>query len=145
MELADDAFREALRALLERTGLSGRGLSSAMGRDPGYVSALLDPARPSRARPTPTDLLRASDATGVALVDLLELLWAIPRDRLATELGGRRLNPEAADLTIAERALVGDLIEFLERRRGTADGPSDSKRSARRARRQTPRNGSRAR
>jgi hypothetical protein len=42
-----------------------RALSQAMGRDQGYLAALLDPTRPSRARPTPVDLLAASDATGI--------------------------------------------------------------------------------
>jgi hypothetical protein len=58
-----------------------------MGRDRGYVAALLDPSRPSRARPPPADLLRASDATGMPFVEPLELPWAIPSGRLAEELG----------------------------------------------------------
>jgi hypothetical protein len=58
-----------------------------MGRDPGYIAAILDPTRPSRARPTPADLIRASDATGIAFVELLESLWGIERSRLADELG----------------------------------------------------------
>ena len=82
----DDEFRAALRDILARSGLSMRALSAAMGRDPGYVAALLDPSRPSRARPTPADLLRASDATGIAFVELLEALWGIERARLADEL-----------------------------------------------------------
>jgi hypothetical protein len=65
-----------------------RALSAALGRDPGYVAALLDPSRPSRARPTPADLIRARDATGLALVELLESLWGIERARLAGELSG---------------------------------------------------------
>ena len=76
MDVLDDAtFRAQLADLLVRTGLSQRGLSAAFGRDPGYVQALLDPTRPSRARPTPDDLLRAADATGLTLVELLEQLW----------------------------------------------------------------------
>ena len=82
----DDEFRAALRDILTRSGISMRGLSAAMGRDPGYVAALLDPSRPSRARPTPADLLRASDVTGIAFVELLESLWGIPLSRLAGEL-----------------------------------------------------------
>src|SRR5436190_22648984 len=85
--LADGPFRDALREVLARSGRSMRGLSLAMGRDPGYVAALLDPSRPSRARPTPDDLVGLSDATGIPLVQLLEVLWAIPRSRLANELG----------------------------------------------------------
>ena len=53
----DEEFRAALRDVLVRSGLSMRALSAALGRDPGYVAALLDPSRPSRARPTPVDLL----------------------------------------------------------------------------------------
>ena len=84
----DDEFRARVRDILERSGLSMRALSAAMGRDTGYVAALLDPTRPSRARPTPADLLRTSDATGIAFVELLESLWGIPYTRLAGELAG---------------------------------------------------------
>jgi lambda repressor-like predicted transcriptional regulator len=65
----DDEFRAAIRELLARSGLSMRALSAAMGRDTGYIAALLDPSRPSRARLTPADLLAASDATGVTFVE----------------------------------------------------------------------------
>jgi hypothetical protein len=84
--LDDAAFRTQLRAVVNRSGLSLRQLSRAMDRDPGYVAALLDPSRPSRARPTPEDLLRLSDATGIAFVELIELLWGIDRARLSNEL-----------------------------------------------------------
>src|SRR6476660_4376959 len=85
--LADGPFRDALRGVLARSGQSMRGLSLAMGRDPGYVAALLDATRPSRARPNPDDLVALSDATGIPLAQLLEALWAIPPSRLAKELG----------------------------------------------------------
>src|ERR1035437_4791718 len=84
----DDQFRVAIRDVLARSGLSMRALSAAMGRDPGYIAALLDPTRPSRTRPTPADLLAASDATGIAFVELLESLWGIEPDRLSGELRG---------------------------------------------------------
>jgi len=117
---ADAAFRERLREVLERSGLSMRALSGALGRDPGYVAALLDPTRPSRARPTPADLLRASDATGIALVELLEALWEIPSSRLATELGrlgiGGPLEGSLASLDEADRRSVADFIAFLATR-----------------------------
>jgi transcriptional regulator with XRE-family HTH domain len=119
----DDEFRAAIRDVLERSGLSMRALSAAMGRDPGYIAALLDPTRPSRARPTPADLLAASDATGIALVELLESLWGIERDRLTGEL--RRLglvggvDEPMRRLTRDERALVADFVDLLvARRRG---------------------------
>ena len=67
----EEQFRAAMRDVLARSGLSMRALSAAMGRDPGYIAALLDPSRPSRARPTPADLVAASDATGIAFVELL--------------------------------------------------------------------------
>jgi hypothetical protein len=109
-----------MRDIVARSGLSMRALSAAMGRDPGYVAALLDPSRPSRARPTPADLEAASDATGISLVELLDKLWGIDPSRLAGELTGlgtaggvdapiRRLRAE-------ERALVADLVELLARR-----------------------------
>jgi len=88
MPLDDDEFRAAIRDVLARSGLSMRALSAAMGRDPGYVAALLDPSRPSRARPTPADLLAASDAAGIAFVELLERLWGISADRLTIKLRG---------------------------------------------------------
>ena len=86
MQPDDAAFRTQLRVVLERSGLSMRQLSVAMGRDVGYVAALLDPSRPSRARPTPADLLRLSDAIDVPFVELLEGLWGIDHQRLAAEL-----------------------------------------------------------
>lgn len=85
----DETFRARLRTVLDRSGLSMRQLSLAMGRDVGYVAALLDPTRPSRARPTPDDLVRLSDATGISLAELLESLWGIDRRRLAADLNSR--------------------------------------------------------
>src|SRR5579859_5329643 len=112
MDGVDEEFRTRIREVLQRSGRSMRGLSAAMGRDPGYIAALLDPTRPSRARPTPADLLRASDASGIPFVELLETLWGIDPARLADELGGlgiagsggRRLER----LTAVERAAVSD-------------------------------------
>jgi transcriptional regulator with XRE-family HTH domain len=119
----DDQFRAAIRDVLARSGLSMRALSAAMGRDPGYIAALLDPTRPSRARPTPADLLATSDATGIAFVELLESLWGISPDRLSDEL--RRLGQDGRPdqpmrrLTREERALVADFVDLLvARRRG---------------------------
>jgi transcriptional regulator with XRE-family HTH domain len=113
----DGEFRERLREILERSGLSMRALSAAMGRDVGYVAALLDPSRPSRARPTPADLLAASDATGIAFVELLESLWGIERTRLGDELGplgaGSAAGGRLGRLTVAERRQVGDYADFL--------------------------------
>ena len=114
---ADDEFRARLRDVLARSGLSMRALSAALGRDPGYVAALLDPSRPSRARPTPADLLRVSDATGIPFVELLKALWGIEPARLADELGrlglGESANPRLAGLTDVERAEVRDFVDFL--------------------------------
>ena len=120
MEPTDEEFRIKLRDVLTRSGLSMRALSAALGRDPGYVAALLDPSRPSRARPTPTDLLRASDATGITFVELLAALWGIPLVRLADELGRLGVgDPKAVgvgELTDAERAEVADFASFLASR-----------------------------
>ena len=117
----DDEFRAEIRDVLERSDLSMRALSAAMGRDPGYIAALLDPTRPSRARPTPADLLAASDATGIAFVELLESLWGIGRDRLAGELRGLgqvgELDEPMRRLTRDERALVAGFVELLVARR----------------------------
>jgi hypothetical protein len=117
----DDAFRVALRGVLERSGRSMRQLSGAMGRDPGYVAALLDPTRPSRARPTPADLLRASDETGIPFVELLEALWGISASRLARELAaagsGVPLGSVTEGLTAAELAEVRDFAAFVAGRR----------------------------
>jgi transcriptional regulator with XRE-family HTH domain len=132
MPPVDDQFRAALRDVLERSGLSMRALSAAMGRDPGYVAALLDPTRPSRAHPTPADLLRASDATGITFVELLEALWGIERTRLADEL--RRLGVAGSGegsldrLSESERASVADFVAFLAARhsgRGRRRGRSE--------------------
>ena len=117
----DDDFRVAMREVVARSGLSMRALSAAMGRDPGYVASLLDPSRPSRARPTPADLVAASDATGISLVELLVKLWGIDPARLAAEV--RRIgNTPGADapmrqLSADDRALVADFVEFVAARR----------------------------
>jgi len=107
--------------MLARTGLSMRALSAAMGRDPGYIAAYLDPTRPSRARPTPADLVAASDVTGISLVELLEAVWGIDRGRLADELAalgvGTGLDTRYAALSEAERVEVTDYIAFLASRR----------------------------
>jgi hypothetical protein len=113
----DDEFRAVIRDVLGRSGLSMRALSAAMGRDPGYIAALLDPSRPSRARPTPADLLAASDATGIAFVELLESMWGIPPSRLSGELAGLGLGASFDErlqgLSDAERAGVADYTAFL--------------------------------
>jgi transcriptional regulator with XRE-family HTH domain len=118
--LTDDEFRVRLRDVLARSGLSMRALSASLGRDPGYVAALLDPSRPSRARPTPADLLRASDATGLPLVELLEALWGIEPRRLADELALLGLGASAPTcdgmLSDAESAEVSDFVAFLAAR-----------------------------
>ncbi len=117
---ADSEFRARLREVLARSGLSMRALSAAMGRDPGYVAALLDPSRPSRAHPTPADLLRVSDATGTPLVELLEALWGIEPQRLADELAMLGLGGSARTcdgmLSDAECAEVSDFVAFLAAR-----------------------------
>jgi transcriptional regulator with XRE-family HTH domain len=122
--LTDDEFRAKFRDVLGRAGLSMRALSAALGRDPGYVAALLDPSRPSRAHPTPADLLRASDATGIPFVELLEALWGIEPARLADELGrlglGASPDPRLAGLSDIERAEVSDFVDFLAARHGKA-------------------------
>jgi len=115
--LTDDEFRARLRDVQGRSGLSMRALSAALGRDPGYVAALLDPSRPSRARPTPADLVRASDATGIPFVELLETLWGIEPQRLADDLALLGLGGSAHTcdgmLSDAESAEVSDFVDFL--------------------------------
>ena len=115
--LTDDEFRAHMRDILARSGLSMRALSAAFGRDPGYVAALLDPSRPSRARPTPVDLLRASDATGIPFVELLQALWGIEPARLADELALLGLGGSAPTcggmLSGTESAEVSDFVDFL--------------------------------
>jgi hypothetical protein len=116
----DQAFRTALREVLTRSGRSMRQLSAAMGRDPGYIAALLDPTRPSRARPTPADLLAASDATGIPFVELLQAIWGIDAERLARELGvdaGGSAASGLARLTRADRRELADFARFLAARR----------------------------
>ncbi|MGA2512886.1 MAG: helix-turn-helix transcriptional regulator [Candidatus Limnocylindrales bacterium] len=117
MTRSTEEAREAIRTILARSGLSMRALSAAMGRDPGYVAAYLDPTRPSRARPSPEALLAASDATGISLVELLEAIWGIDRQRLSNELGrlgvGSPLESRYGALSDDERAQAASFIDFL--------------------------------
>ncbi len=126
MPRGDDEFRARMRDVLARSGRSMRGLSAALGRDPGYIAALLDPTRPSRARPTPADLLRASDATGMSFVELLEVLWGIDRARLADELTSlgilRSADRRLERLSETERAEVADFIAFVIERHERGSG-----------------------
>jgi transcriptional regulator with XRE-family HTH domain len=119
-QIVDEAFRDRLREVLAQSRLSMRQLSAAMGRDPGYVAALLDATRLSRARPTPADLVRASDATGIPFVELLDALWGIPVSRLAAELArlgvGAVLDERLEGLSEAERASAADYLAFLAAR-----------------------------
>ncbi len=120
MSLSDEAFRQGLLDVLERSGRSRRQLSAALGRDPGYVAALLDPTRKSRARPTPDDLIRASDLIGVPFIELLERLWGIDRGRLASELeplvAGELRRGRGAGLSERDRASLADYAAFLAAR-----------------------------
>ena len=136
MTLSDDEFRDALRDVLARSGRSMRGLSAAMGRDPGYVAALLDPDRPSRARPTPADLLAASDATGLRFVDLLghmKAFLSIEEQAVPVEVEEGELEAPAApmfeeddaDLAAVRCApveLLGDIGQRRPRRPVAAQG-----------------------
>ena len=121
MEPTIDQVRRELRNILETTGMSNRQLSLAMGRDAGYVSALLDPSRPSRARPTPTDLEQLSDATGIPLVQLLERIWGIASSRLAEEVSqgeiSGALRDRIPDLTDEEMRDVVGYVDYVIRRR----------------------------
>jgi hypothetical protein len=123
----DQDFRAAMRDIVARSSLSMRGLSAAMGRDPGYIASLLDPSRPSRARPTPADLEAASDATGISLVELLESLWGIRPKRLAGELAALGVHPSPdrrlAGLTEDERASVNHYVAFLAARHSRHRAP----------------------
>ena len=130
--------RAAIRDVLARSGLSMRALSAAMGRDADYVAAFLDPRRSTRARPSPEDLLAASDATGIAVVELLDAVWGIPPARLADELGtasGGSLAEALARLTPGERGEVADFALFLADRDHAPTSVSGS-RPARRQRRE---------
>ena len=126
VEPAIERVREELRNILETTGMSNRQLSLAMGRDAGYVSALLDPSRPSRARPTPTDLERLSDATGISLVNLLERIWGIPTSRLVEEVSRSELSESMRrripDLTDDEMSDVVGYVDYVIRKRDAGEG-----------------------
>jgi hypothetical protein len=131
-----DEARAAIRDIIGRSGLSMRGLSGAMGRDADYVAAFLDPRRPARARPTPEDLVAASDATGISLVELLDAVWGIPPGRLADELGasgGGSLAETLARLSPTQRREVIDFARFLATRHD-APTPPPGRRTGRRQR-----------
>lgn len=117
MEPAVAKVRAEMREVLRRTGMSMRQLSLAMGRDAGYVAALLDDSRPSRATPTPSDLERLSDRTGIPLVHLLERFWGISPRRLADDLSQLSVkfnqDKRLSDLTDAELRQVLDFAGYL--------------------------------
>ena len=132
-----DEARAAIRDVLARSELSMRALSAAMGRDADYVAAFLDPRRATRARPTPEDLLAASDATGIPIVELLDAVWGIPPARLADELGTSDRGPLAealAGLTPAERGEVVDFARFLAVRHGAPTAAAHPRTGRRRRR-----------
>jgi transcriptional regulator with XRE-family HTH domain len=120
----DDQVRVEMRRLLDSTGLSRRQLSLAMGRDPGYVSAFLDEQRHPRAIPTPMDLGRLSDETGIPFVELLERFWGIPAQRLADDLSQLSVrfseDERLSQLTADELREVLDFAGYLVSRRGGA-------------------------
>ena len=103
--------------------MSQRQLSLSLGRDPGYVSALLDAKRHPRAVPTPADLQRLSDETGIALVELLEGFWGVEPHRLADDLGQLSVRFSEDDrlsrLTGDELSEVLDFAGYLISRRRT--------------------------
>jgi len=78
-------------------------------------------------RPTPADLLRASDATGIPFVELLEALWGIEPSRLADELALLGLGGSAPTcdgmLSDAESAEVSDFVDFLVSRHRKSPRP----------------------
>src|SRR5689334_18073850 len=121
MPLDDDEFRVRLQGLADEVGLSYRQLSGAFGRDAGYVGALLDPRRANRARPTPDDLLRASEALGLSFLDLLERLWGIPPVALGPDA---LVESAVARLSRDERDEILRYINFMMTRR-TGRGESD--------------------
>ena len=126
MDPTDDQVRAEMHRLLESTGMSRRQLSLAMGRDAGYVSAFLDEKRHPRAIPTPADLARLSDETGIPFTELLESFWGIPPQRLAADLSELSVrfsqDERLSQLTADELREVLDFAGYLiERRRREAE------------------------
>ncbi len=97
-----------------------------MGRDAGYVSALLDPSRPSRARPNPADLERLSNATGISLTSLLERIWGVSSSRLAEDASrgelSMTLRERIPDLTDDEMRDVVGYVDYVIRKRDGGGG-----------------------
>ena len=126
MQPTIEQVRAEMREILDRTGLSMRQLSLAMGRDAGYVAAFLDESRPSRAAPTPEDLRRLSDQTDIPLVHLLERFWGIPPERLAQDLAQLSVrfseDDRLSQLTDAELKEVLDFAGYLIERRAKIHG-----------------------
>lgn len=132
-----DEARAAIRNVLAMSGLSMRALSAVMGRDADYVAAFLDPRRPTRARPTPQDLMAVSDATGIPVVELLDEIWGIPPARLAAELGapgGVPLEETLSRLSDTQRDEVAAFITSIAPRHEVAT-PATRPRTPRRQRR----------
>ncbi|MCH8893901.1 MAG: hypothetical protein IIB32_10405 [Chloroflexi bacterium] len=126
MQPSIDQVRGELERILETTGMSNRQLILALRRSAGYVSALLDPSRPSRARPSPTDLERLSDATGISLVSLLERIWGISTSRLVEEVSrgelSESLRERIPDLSDDEMRDVVGYVDYVLRKRGRGGG-----------------------
>jgi hypothetical protein len=106
--------------------MSMRQLSLVMGRDAGYVASFLDESRPSRAAPTPDDLERLADHTGIPLVHLLERFWGVSPRRLADDLAQLSIRFAQDDrlsrLTDAELKEVLDFAGYLARGRDPRGG-----------------------
>jgi transcriptional regulator with XRE-family HTH domain len=123
-----EQIREYVLGRLAAVNASQAELSEAMGRERSFVSQWLSAQR--RVRPSPTELKRAAEFLQCDLVKLLELVWDIPIDDLAREIGTmalqrgpgddwRELLPEEREAL--RRIEAFHIAEFLRRRKAKSD------------------------
>jgi hypothetical protein len=110
-------FAEYLRVHLAARGVSLARASVAMGRDPAYLSQVLDPKR-NRNLPSPDELRLLAAFLEVPLGDLLEACWEINLDEVRREaqamLAQRAHTVDVSDLPPESQQLVAEFVAFLK-------------------------------
>jgi hypothetical protein len=110
-------FAEYLRAHLTARGVSLARASVAMGRDPAFLSQVLDPKR-NRHLPSPDELKLLAAFLEVPLGGLLEACWGIDMDAARREVQAmlaQRTNAiDLSDLSPESQRAVAEFVGYLK-------------------------------